>query len=317
MPSEKQRGLELDRKIRKLHSATFNYFLAVAAEGSFRGAARRLSIASSAINRHILLLEEELGFALFERHGRTLKLSSAGEILLRHCMATVRSFEDAAEELDALRDIRSGTVRVAASESFAADIVPAICAAFSDAYPGVRIHITVGESSSVIASVENEQSDVGFAFGTPSGRNIRTVAKFALPIGAIVGPEHPLARKGSVSVEECFDYPVVIPDAKLSFRQRLDKVTDLFSAHAGRGIEASSARLMVGIARTNRYVAFQTKLGIPSDLARGALVFLPLTNAALKPDQCTIITSTRTEGRFAAQRFCEFAIDAMEKLMSA
>ncbi len=167
----------------------------------------------------------------------------------------------------------------------------------------------------MIASVKNEQCDVGFAFGTAVGPNIRTVAKFELPIGAIVGPEHPLAQKGSVSVEECFDYPVVIPDAKLSFRQRLDKVTGLFSAHSGSGIEASSSRLMVGIARTNRYVAFQTKLGIPGDLERRSLVFLPLTNAALKPDQCTIITSPRTEGRFAAQRFCEFAIDAMERLM--
>lgn len=315
MPSKKRRSLEIDRKIRKLHSATFNYFLAVAAESSFRGAARRLNIASSAINRHILLLEEELGFALFERHGRVLKLSSAGEILLRHCTATIRSFEETDEELDALRDVRSGTVRVAASESFAADMVPAICAAFSDTYPGVRIHITVGESSSVITAVENEHSDVGFAFGTPGGQNIRTVARFDLPIGAIVGPKHPLARKGSVSVEECFDYPVVIPDAKLSFRQRLDKVTGLFSAHAGGGIEASSARLMVGMARTNHYVAFQTKLGIASDLARRSLAFLPLTDPALKPDRCAIITSSRTKGRFAAQRFCEFAVDAMEKLM--
>jgi DNA-binding transcriptional LysR family regulator len=315
MPPEKPRDLEMGRKIRKLHSATFNYFLAVAAEGSFRGAARRLRIASSAINRHILLLEAELGFTLFERHGRTLKLSNAGEILLHHCTATIRSFEDAAEELDALRDIRSGTVRIAASESFATDIVPAICAVFSDTYPGIRIHITVGDSTSVIASVENEQSDVGFAFGALGSRNIRTVAEFALPIGAIVGPEHPLARRNSVSIEECFAYPVVIPDTKLSFRRQLDKVTGLFAAHAGGGVEASSARLMIGIARSSRYVVFQTKLGIPTDLARGSLVFLPLTDTALKPDQCTVITSSRSEGRFAAERFCEVAIETMEKLM--
>src|SRR5262245_9869958 len=107
---------ELNRKLRRLHSAAFDYFIAVATEGSFRGAARGLRVAPSAINRQILLLEEELGCPLFERRGRELRLSSAGEIVLRHCKATVRSFEDAVEDLDALRDLRRGVVRVAASE---------------------------------------------------------------------------------------------------------------------------------------------------------------------------------------------------------
>jgi DNA-binding transcriptional LysR family regulator len=312
-----QVGLRMNRKLRKLHSSAFTYFMSVAAEGSFRGAARKLRIASSAVNRHVLLLEDELGFALFERHGRALALSRAGEVLFKHCKATVQSFEAAIEELDALRELRSGIVRVAASESFAAEIVPQICAQFADAYPGIRIHVTVADSAAVIELIEKDECDVGFAFGRITSKAIRTITTVSLPIGAVVGPGHPFARKQGVRIAECFKYPIVLPDTKLSFRQRLDEVTDMFSTAGAAGVEASSPRLMVGIARLDRHVAFQTKIGIMGDLAGKSLVFLPLTDKRLKPDSCTILASSRNKERFAAKTFGEFSKGALAKILPA
>lgn len=305
----------IDRKLRKLHSSAFSYFVAVANEGSFRGAARKLRVASSAVNRHVLLLERELGFALFERGSQSLKLTSAGQIVLRHCMVTVRGFEDALEQLDALRELRSGIVRVAASESFGAEIVPEICAKFSEAYPGIRVHVLVAESGSIIDLTARDECDVGFAFGTNIGQS-RLVASFELPIGAIVGPEHPLAGRERISIRECFDYPVVIPDEKLSFRHRLDDATDLFRLGERRGIEASSPRMMLGIARMNHHVAFQTKLGLTNDLQNGSLHFIRLTDRKLKPDRFAIFASPRSEGRFAALEFASFAASALSKKFS-
>jgi DNA-binding transcriptional LysR family regulator len=298
-----------------LHSSAFLYFMSVATEGSFRGAARKLRIASSAVHRHVLLLEEEFGFPLFERHGRSVTLSTAGEIVLRHCKATVHNFEHAVAELDSLRNLRSGVVRVAASESFAAEIVPQICASFADAYPGIRIHVTVVDSDSVIASIESGDNEVGFAFGTLVHKRVSILSTIDLPIGAIVGPKHPLAGKKSVTVEECFSYPIVLPDHKLSFRKRLDEVTDLFATAKPAGVEASSPRLMIGIARLNRHIAFQTRLGIHGDLIRKSLVFLPLTDKRLKPDNCMIIASHTAKERFAANAFCDFATSTLKAML--
>lgn len=301
----------MSRKVRRLHSSALNYFMAVVEEGSFRGAARRLRIAPSAVNRHVLLLEEELGIQLFERGPTTLKLSAAGEIVRRHCAETLRSFEHASEALDALRGIHSGIVRVASSESFAAEFVPQLCSRFSREYPGVEIRISVASSDQVIEMVEADEADIGFAFGVEELRHGAVAAAFDLPIGAIVSPRHPLAGRPRLTIAECFEHQVIFPDANISFRRKLDQVSELFVAKHMAGVEAGSPRLMVGIARLGGHVAFLTPLGIERDLARGELQFLPLEDEGLLPDRCVLLASFGSAERFAAQRLLEFAEDRL------
>lgn len=309
------------RKVRRLHSSALNYFMAVAEERSFRGAARRLNIAPSAINRHILLLEEELGFQLFERTSTALKLSAAGEIVRRHCAETLRSFEHTKEALDALRDIHSGTVRVASSESLAAEFVPMLCSKFSNQFPRVELKVSVTSSKAVFEMVDADEVDVGFAFGKGALRHGTVSARFELPIGAIVGRNHPLATRRSVTIADCFEHQVVFPDANLSYRRRLDEVTDRFSASDKMGIEASSPRLMVGIARLNRHVAFMTPFGIEREIRRGDLVFLPIEEMRGAPDQCVLLAAFVSGERFAARRFLDVAaaeiLVALEQAIAA
>ena len=79
-----------ERLSRFLYSRALTYFLAVAESLSIRGAARQLNIASSAVNRQILLLEEVVGMPLFVRQGRSLRLSPAGDVLAGHARKTGR-----------------------------------------------------------------------------------------------------------------------------------------------------------------------------------------------------------------------------------
>jgi DNA-binding transcriptional LysR family regulator len=308
--------MERNRKERRLRSPAFDYFVAVAHEGSFQGAGRLLRIAPSAINRHVLLLEEDLGFALFDRGGRGLRLTNAGQILLRHCDATVRGFTYVLEELDALRDLRTGAVRVAASESFAAEIVPEVCAEFSAAYPSIRVDVTVPGSGVDASAVAEDEADVGLTFVDDIPGD-GPVAVWRLPIGAVVGPMHPLADRRSISIRECFAYPLVIPDVKLSFGRRLREATDLFSDGPSGGVAASSPRLSIGIARMGVHVAFQTKVGLARDLEAGSLVFVPLQDRALRPDVAALIRSPRSTGRFAVEAFCKFAAETVAKKLFA
>lgn len=295
------------RQVRRLHSSALEYFLAVTEAGSFRAAARKLRIAPSAVNRHVLLLEEELGFELFERTPKQLKLSKAGELLRKHCIDTLRSFERTSEALNALRDLHTGVVRVGASESFAAEFVPYLCAKFSKEYPGVEIKVSVASSSRIIDLIDRDELDIGFAFGGDELRQGTIAARFALPIGAVVGGKHPLAKRKSVSIADCARHQMIFPTGELSFRRRLDEVSDLFSANRAAGIEASSPRMMIGIARLNHHVTFMTPLGLKADLDRRDLVFIPLEDDALEPDRCVLLTSFDAAERFAATRFAELA----------
>ncbi len=297
----------MSRKMRRLHSSTLEYFLAVVDTGSFRGAAKKLRIAPSAVNRHILLLEQELGFELFERTPAKLNLSDAGEIVRRHCNETLLSFERTTEALDMLRGIRTGTVRIGASESFAAEFIPRLISKFSQQYPTIELRISEASSNQIIKMIEADELDVGFAFGAETPRRFNIAASIDLPIGAVVGMLHPLADRLSISIAECFNYQLVFPAANLSFRRQLDAVSDLFSAKTTAAIEASSPRLMVGMARLHHHIAFLTPLGMKNDLSHGDLVFIPLEDSGLKPDRCSLLTSFSSAERFAANRFVELA----------
>jgi molybdenum-dependent DNA-binding transcriptional regulator ModE len=92
----------------RIHAAALHYFDAIRRAGSIRAAARRLNVASSAVNRQILSLEAEIGAQLFDRLPAGLKLTAAGEILAHHVIIVLRDAERTESELDALHGLRAG-----------------------------------------------------------------------------------------------------------------------------------------------------------------------------------------------------------------
>src|SRR5690348_17586115 len=82
-----------------MHAAVLRYFDQVARLGSIRRAAEALNVASSAVNRQILKLEEETGVVLFERLRTGVRLTAAGEVLLRHARETLIDYDRARAEI--------------------------------------------------------------------------------------------------------------------------------------------------------------------------------------------------------------------------
>ncbi|HEY0032649.1 MAG TPA: LysR family transcriptional regulator, partial [Devosia sp.] len=109
---------------RVFHQPSLIYFNAVATHLSIREAARRLNVASSAITRQVAQLEDALGIALFIREKRRLRLSPAGEVLFRHARRLTAPMEAAVSEIEMLRGIKSGSVRIAAAESVGLSFLP-------------------------------------------------------------------------------------------------------------------------------------------------------------------------------------------------
>ena len=91
-----------------LHSRLLRYLDEAARLGSIRKAASRLNVASSAINRQILALEEELGVPIFERMPRRLRLTSTGEILIAHVRETLKGHHRVEAQIEALKGLARG-----------------------------------------------------------------------------------------------------------------------------------------------------------------------------------------------------------------
>jgi DNA-binding transcriptional LysR family regulator len=287
-------------------STAFRYFLAVADAGSIRAAARELNIVSSAVNRQLLLLEENLGIKLFDRVGRGLRLSEAGTLLVRQVRETLARYDDVVSELDTLRGLRRGRIRIAVVESISVERVPDLLADFWERWPGIEMVMTQTGAEDVTRLVGEGAADLGFAFSTHELEGVRLVYEEPHRVGALLAPDHPLAGCASLSFDDLLGESLLLPARGLSLRNAIEPLL----ARSRRQIrvrgECNSLRLMSALVRRSRSVGFLTAVGIERELRDGELVWIPLADPDLASDRLMVVAREGSVPGVAVATFADF-----------
>lgn len=266
-----------DRKLR-IHSSAIHYFDMVRRCHSIREAARRLNVASSAVNRQILKIEDEIGSPLFERLPGGLRLTLAGEILSRHVSLVLQDLERVRLEFGALRGLRSGHVEIATVEGATVDLLPTVLKRMRDHYPLVTIGVTVQGSTSIPDALNDGRADLGLAFALPRAVDIRQLCVGHFRLGALVSPDHPLAASASVNFAACAEHGLILAKSELSIHHLLAPLHKRLSVVGKPPLQSNSMELARQMARHNLGVAFQSRIGIECDLASAELVHIPLSD---------------------------------------
>lgn len=260
----------------RIHAAAILYFDAVRRAGSIREAARRLNVASSAVNRQILKLEAEVGTPLFERLASGVRLTSAGEALARHVLVVLQDLERARSDIEGLKGARIGHVSVAAVEGVCGALLPAVIGRLRERTPRVTISADPMGSFAIPKAIAEGDADVGIAFSLPRQSELRQVAVARFRLGAVVAPDHPLAGRDKVGLSACFDYPVIMPSGDLSIAQLLAPAMARLSRHVQPAVRSSSIELMRELAERGTGLAFQTRVGLERLIDEKRLVHVPL-----------------------------------------
>ncbi|MCX5514828.1 transcriptional regulator [Kaistia algarum] len=292
---------------RLFHTPSLLYFVSVAETLSMRETARRLNIASSAVARQIGHLEETLGFKLFSRERRRLRLTPAGEILLRHARELTHPLEAAVSELDLLAGLQSGSVRIATVESVGLSILPRLIAEFGRRYPRLKVETRVAPASDVVELVAAGEADMGFAFLARATRHVEIAVRRDLPIGVVIRSDHPLAAAQALSFADCFAHPCAVPARGLSIREVIDPFLVPFGDLPRSVVEANSVRMLYELARSGHYAAFLTPLGIEREIMSGEVLFRPLTERGLPLNRFGMIVRSQSSLRFAPAAFFDMA----------
>jgi DNA-binding transcriptional LysR family regulator len=249
------------------------YFDAIRRAGSVREAARRLNIASSAVNRQLLKLEAELGTPLFERLSSGLKLTHAGTVFARHVMGVLQDAERFRSELDSMKGMSTGHVELAAVEALSADLLPMVLLQIRERYPRITTSITTMGSAAITKALAVGDADLGVAFSLDKSAELTQLSNTSFKLGAVMKPDHPLAQRETLTVSTCMAHPLIIPKADLSIRQTLLRSCTTFPYHS---IEASSVDLMKHLTLKGLGISFQTRIGIERELEQGELIHIPL-----------------------------------------
>ncbi|MCF5722308.1 LysR family transcriptional regulator [Pseudomonas syringae] len=267
----------LNRKLR-IHAPAIYYFDMVRRCHSIREAARRLNVASSAVNRQILKLEDEMGTPLFDRLPGGLRVTAAGEMLTRHVTLLLQDVERMRGELDGLHGVQTGHVEIATVEGAAVELLPAALRRMRERYPQVTIGVTVQGSQSIPGAVINGQADLGLAFALPRNGEITQLFVGHFRLGALMTPHHPLAGEARVSYGQCCEHGVIQAKSELSIHHLIAPLHKRAAAVNKPLLHSNSMELARQLARQQLGIAFQTRIGIEADLARGELLHIPLSD---------------------------------------
>ena len=292
-----------------MHAAALAYFRETARRGSVRKAASQLNVAASALNRQILKLEAEFGTPLFERQASGMKLTAAGELLLRHVTATFHDFDRVRVAIDDLREARSGHVTISAVDSLLIDFVPRAIDRFRTAFPAVVFTVLAVAPQEVPDQLIDGRADIGFTFVGQIDRGTELLAEIKAPLGVIMPFDHPLAGKASISFDEAKAYPFLAQAGPLPRSADIDPDFAAFRAGLVPRLTSNSIQMLKRSIRLGMGIAFFTRLGFLEELELGELVWRPFASQAINRGRIGLLTASERTLSAPAKQFARQLCD--------
>lgn len=177
-------------------------FVAVADEGSFTLAAKKLFLTQSAISHSMKALEDSLGCRLLDRLGKKTVLTEEGEVFLKRCRRVLGELEDAGRELDGLKRWGQGRIRIGAPHSLCQFLLPTVLREFRDCFPRCEPSIEAGDTSTLLDRMQEHELDLvlGLLPRGGSSDNYRPIFRDRMTFA--VSPMHPWAEAHRVDHDE-------------------------------------------------------------------------------------------------------------------
>lgn len=310
----RENALSASLLARVFHQPSLLYFNAVATYQSIREAARRLDVASSAVTRQVAQLEDALGIALFHRERRRLRLSPAGEILFRHSRRLSAPMEAAVSEIELLRGVRTGSVRIAAAESVGLAFLPRLLTEFGRRYPRLTLDVSIIPSAEVVERLLDERIDVGFGFIAKPPRQVDVSFRRDVSIGAVMAPGHPLAAVKSLTMAQCLEHPLAVGKPEISIREVIEPFLRSANGILPPLVEVDSIRMLVELALGGHYASIMTPIGAQNEIIAGTLVFRDLRDGELPTNRFGILIRSGSALHLAPAIFLDHAKAYFESL---
>lgn len=286
-----------------MNTTTLRYFLEVARVGSVRGAAGRLNITASAISRHMSNLEHDVGSPLFERRVSGMVLTTEGETFRQHAHRIIRDIDLAQSDIDEIRSLRRGVVKVSAVEGVIGVCVFAAIEEFRAKHPGVVFEVMVVGTHDVINALKNDTCDLGIAFEPPRHSEIQHVVGVEKAIVAVMAPDHPFADRKQFSVRDLQKMTLGSLDASFGTRRLVDRAARTAGIELSYALVINSIAMVKLFARDHHGVTVLPAFAVTRECEKGELVTVPLTDRVLRQARVTLsVHRGRTLSR-AAQAF--------------
>jgi DNA-binding transcriptional LysR family regulator len=199
-------------------------FCDLAETESFTKAAQINSVTQSAVSQQISSLERIFKSLLIERSKKRFRLTREGQVLYDYSKQIIQTYESLHSKLQELKDIISGTIRVATIYSIGLHDLPPYIKKFMKSYPTVNIHVEYRRANQVYEDVHSNVVDLGLVAYPVKDSKLEVLSLRKEPLVLICHPQHPFAKQKAIKLKQLVDQKVIGFEPDIPTRKALDKI---------------------------------------------------------------------------------------------
>ncbi|MVW79043.1 LysR substrate-binding domain-containing protein [Bordetella sp. 02P26C-1] len=223
------------------------YFIALAGSLNFTRAAERVHVTQSTLSHQIRQLEEEIGQRLFDRVGKRVVITTAGDTFLAYATRALREIDQGLSELKHSAASMTGELRLGTTHTFNQSFIPDCVAQFLLHNPTMKVIIEELTADIIVSQLEQGQLDLGVAYRPESTSGLTFEPLFNEELSLIVSQTHPLARRKRIRLIELHRESLVLLPASFSTRRLLDECFAAAGAEPNIVAEINTVAGMLGM----------------------------------------------------------------------
>ena len=255
--------------------------VAVAQEKSFSRAAETLHRTQPAVSQAIRRLETELGEPLFDRSSKDGTLTAAGRVLFDFAQQMLNLRHHAHTALKELKDLHRGKLTLSANEYTVMYLLP-IIPVFRARHPHIKIEVKRSLASRIPSEILGRETEIGIMSFKPNDPTVAAVPVLMDELALIVAPDHPLAKKTTVSVRELGAESFIAHNVPSPYREKVVRTFEKYKTPLNISMELPTLEAIKRFVERGMGVALVPRLAAQAEIARGQLAALTVREMKLE-----------------------------------
>ncbi|HEX8846153.1 MAG TPA: selenium metabolism-associated LysR family transcriptional regulator [Pyrinomonadaceae bacterium] len=284
-------------------------FLSVAKYLNFTRAGDEVHLSQPSISVRVRKLEEELNVKLFEQLGKRVALTEAGQLLVPYARRVVAALDDARHAVEELQGLERGTLRIGASTTPGMYLVPKLIARFKRRYPKVEVRLEIKDTRQVEEGLIRNEYDFGFVGGHLVGGEMETLPWRNDEVVLIVPPDHTLARKRLVRVDDLARQQFILRERGSATRAAVNEKLSELSLQLETVMEMDNPEAVKNAVQGGMGVAFLSRFAVETELKAGTLTAVKVRGLSVSRELKIVYRRDKHLSR-AARAFVEMALAA-------
>jgi DNA-binding transcriptional LysR family regulator len=261
-----------------------SYFKAVSETGSISRAAAELLITQPAVSKQIMALEDELGERLFDRIGKKVFLTRAGEMLYTHVNSILRSVEEAKTAVRDMSAECSGELVIGVSDHISIHRLPDVLKSYITAFPKVDLKLRCHRSETIFEMVGKNLVDLGVITLPKNAHNMVTITIWKDPMSLVFVKGHPLGSIQTVRLRDAVKYGMILNEPGTETRRAIDAAFSHKRLTPNVTMEVAYIETIKGLVKTGLGISILPDKAVESEVRSGELGRARTADADLSRD---------------------------------